>query len=125
MIGLIVPSNAKVFGAGQGGSGIAASPFVHGQSCLTNYSRPFSHGFPYSREYTSSAGPGKRYQRCAACLHCLSSKLGTIHRIANTVQLVPPWACSKNIPQSHQEGCPHLGAAYVLAIRHVGIFECG
>jgi hypothetical protein len=123
VIGLIVPSNADVFGAGQAGNEVAASPFVHGQSCLTNYSRPFSHDFMYSREYSSSAGPGQHHQRCVARLHCLSSKLASIYRIANTVQLVSPWACSKNISQSHQEGRPHLGTAHVLAVQHVGISE--
>ena len=41
MIGLIVPSNADVFGASQA-SGAAASPFVHGQTCLTKYAHFFT-----------------------------------------------------------------------------------
>lgn len=123
MIGLIVPSNAEVFGAGNASSAVAASPFVHGQSGTTNYSCPFAHGFLYSREYSSSAGSGQHRQRCVACLCCFSSKLGSVHRIANSVQLGSPWACPKNLSQSHQEGRSRLGAADVLAVQHAGIPE--
>ena len=45
MIGLIVPSNAEVFGAGKASSAVAASPFVQGQSGVTKHSCPFAHGF--------------------------------------------------------------------------------
>jgi hypothetical protein len=123
VIGLIVPSNAKVFGAGQGSGAVAASPFVHGQSCPTKYTRLFTHGFRYSRKYSSSAGLRQRRQCCVACLRCLSSKLGSIHRVANTVQLGSPWTCPKNLSQSHQEGRPYLGTTHELAIQHVGISE--
>jgi amino acid transporter len=38
VIGLIVPSNAEVFGASQTSGAIAASPFVQGEACLIRYS---------------------------------------------------------------------------------------
>ena len=79
--------------------------------------------FLYSRKYASSAGSGQHRQRCVAGLCCLSSKLRSVHRITNTVQLGSPWACPKDLSQSHQEGCSHLGAADVLDIQHVGIPE--
>ena len=123
MIGLIVPSNAEVFGAGNASSAVAASPFVHGQSGTTKYSWPLAHGFLYSREYSSSARSGQHRQRCVACLCCFSSKLGFVHRITNTVQLGSPRACPKDLSQSHQEGSSCLGVADVLAIQHAGIPE--
>ncbi len=85
MIGLIVPSNAEVFGAGKASSAVAASPFVHGQSGIAKHSRTFPHGLLYSREYSSSAGSGQHRQRCVARLCRLGRKLGSIHRIANIV----------------------------------------
>lgn len=123
MIGLIVPSNAEVFGAGKASSAVAASPFVHGQSGIAKHSCPFAHDLLYSREYSPGAGSGQHRQRCVACVCYLGSKLGSIHRIANNVQLGSPWACPKDLSQSHQEGRSHLGAARVLDIHHVGISE--
>jgi hypothetical protein len=126
VIGLIVPSDAPVFVGGQAVHGVAASPFVHGQSISdhdntlgTDVVRPLSCPSPASPR----SGP------CSQCynarFHHLRGEYGLVHRLPNPIRISSPESNSKNLQKSNEMGSSGRGTTFLLVLHLPRLHEFG
>lgn len=118
MIGLLVPSDAPVFVGGETAHGVAASPFVYGQSasCYHKALRA-SIERPSSCQSPRHLGFGPCHQCLNARVHRLNGEHGDVHFLANCVRTGTPEPSPKNLQKSDELGSSRLGTTFLLALQ--------
>ena len=113
MIGLIVPSDALVLGEG----GIAASPFVYGQS--TSYYNETFETIPVLFSCPRASDPG--FGSCNQCLnahfHHLIGEHGLVHCLADSLRIRSPATGPKNLQKGDKARSSCLGVTLLLALQ--------
>ena len=118
MIGLIVPSDAPVFVGGQAVHGVAASPFVLGQSAS------YHHGALRADIVHSSSCRNHEHSRLGPCHQCfiarfhhLIGELGPVHWLPNPIRIGSFEPSPKNLQESNKARSSSLGATLLLALQ--------
>jgi len=124
VIGLIVPSNAPVFVGGESAYGVAASPFVQGQSTSHHHDALGTHiGYSSSCRGPESPRVGPCVQCGPAGFHHLRREYGPVHWLPNPVRTGGPEANPENLPKSDKVGGSRLRATCLLALHLSRLYE--
>lgn len=115
MIGLLVPSDAPVFVGGEAVHGVAASPFVYGQST--------SHLVIGANTVHSSSCQSPEHPGSGSCHQCfdahfyrLNGEHGHVHFLADCIRIGTPGTSSKILQKSNKVGSPRPSATVLLAL---------
>ncbi len=112
VIGLIVPSNAPVLG-----EGIAASPFVYGQSRSYQNETIGAKDVLFSCPGAPDPGFGSCHQCLDAYFHHLTGEHGLVHCLADSLRIRSPETSPKNLQKGDKARSSCLGVTLLLALQ--------